>query len=419
MTEDSQNRFHHNDKSPSVRWWKRAIRITIAIAIIAMGLGAGLFIWKTAPKTSKRPPTKWVPLVEVQRFDPQRHQVVVKAMGTVMPASSVKLEARVAGEVIAVHSEFTDGGFVRKGELLVELDDDDYQLTLAQRRSDLVNAEYAFALEQGRQQVARREWELLSDGTPEEEGDLALRKPHLAKARADVAAAEAALRRAALDLERTRIRAPFNAIVRSRSVEVGSQVSPQETLADLVGTDVYWVQATLPVDRLDWVAIPRRAGESGSVVRIRYNRDHVIEGQVVRLLGDLTDQGRMARLLIEVADPLGLSSKAAAARPPLLIGEYVRVEIDGRQLDNVFAVPRTVLRDNDTVWLLGDDQRLEIRKVNPVWRDTELVLLRDHLTPGDRLIVSDISAPVAGMELRVETPGQGKKQQAAAGKKNP
>ncbi len=405
MTKNLQQQFHQNGKSPSVRWWKRAIRIMIAIAIVFVGLGIGLYLWKTAPTTSKRPPAKWVPLVEVQRFAPDRRQVVVKAMGTVMPANSVKLEARVAGEVIAIHPEFTDGGFVRQGDLLVQLEDDDYQLALAQRRSDLVNAKYALALEEGRQQVARREWELLRDGSPEEEGGLALRKPHLEKARADVASAEAALRKAALDVERTRIEAPFNAIILSRSVEVGSQVSPQKTLAELVGTDVYWVKATLPVERLDWVSIPRQAGQKGAMVRIRYNGDHLVEGRVVRLLGDLTNGGRMARLLIEVDDPLGLGSKEAADRPPLLIGEYVRVEIDGRLLDNVFAVPRTVLRDNDTVWLLGDDHKLEIRQVTPVWRDAETVLLRDHLKSSDQLIVSDLPAPVAGMELRVETGG--------------
>ena len=416
MTKDFQQQFHQNDKSPSVRWWKRAIRITIAIVIVFAGVGIGLFLWKTAPTTHKRPPAKWVPLVEVQRFEPTRHQVVVKAMGTVMPARSVKLEARVAGEVIAIHPEFTDGGFVRRGDLLVQLEDDDYQLILAQRRSDLVNARYALSLEQGRQQVARREWELLSDGSPEEEGELALRKPHLEKAQADVAAAEAALRKAALDKERTRISSPFNAIIRSRAVEVGSQVSPQKTLAELVGTDLYWVQATLPVERLDWVSIPRQAGQEGSTVRIRYNGDHTVEGRVVRLLGDLTDGGRMAQLLIEVDDPLGLGSVEASARPPLLIGEYVRVEIDGRHLDNVFAVPRTVLRDNDTVWLLDEAGKLEIRKVMPVWRDAETVLLRDHMKAGDQLIVSDLSAPVAGMELRVASSGLEKKQQAKAGR---
>lgn len=405
MSSEQQNSFYHDDKSPTVRWWKRAIRITIALLIVFIGAVGAVWLIKTAPKPQKREPVKWVPLVQVETFAPGRRQVTVEAMGTVMPARSISLEARVAGPVTALHPEFVEGGYVRKGDLLVQLEDDDYRLALAQRRSDLVNAQYALSLEQGRQEVARREWQLLEGGADTaESGDLALRKPHLEKARADVAAAQAALDKATLDLERTRIRAPFNAIVRNRSVDVGSQVSPQEPLADLAGTDVYWVQATLPVDRLEWITVPQKAGDPGSVARVRYNGDQVVRGDVVRLLADLTDQGRMARVLIAVKDPLGHDT-AAPSRPPLLIGQYVRVEIEGRHLDNVFAVPRTVLRDNDTVWLLDKDQRLEIRKVTPVWRDQERVLLRDRLKSGDRLIVSALSAPVAGMQLRVDPPG--------------
>ena len=60
-----------------------------------------------------------------------------------------------------------------------------------------------------------------SDPTAPEDGDLALRKPHLEKALADLAAAEADLRQADLQLERTRLAAPFNAILRARHVTVG------------------------------------------------------------------------------------------------------------------------------------------------------------------------------------------------------
>ena len=402
MNTTDEDRFHTVVPPSSVNWQRRAIRILVAIALILVGVIAAKTLIATAPKTKKRPPVKWIPLVEVHTFAPDRHQVVVKAMGTVMPAKSVKLEARVAGQVLAIHPEFVDGGFVKKGDVLVQLEEDDLRLVLAQRKSELVNAKYALALEQGRQQVAQREWQLLNDGNVnEQEADLALRKPHLQKAQADVAAAQAALQKAELDLRRTRVIAPFNAIVRSRSVETGSQVSPQESLAELIGTDTYWIQATLAVDRLDWISIPQGANQEGALAKITYSAGHAIEGRVVRLLGDLTDQGRMAKIIVAVNDPLGRTA-SKNHRPPLLIGEYVGLQILGRHLDNVFSIPRTALRDNDTVWLLDGQNKLEIRGVMPVWRDTDHVLLRNNLKPGDRLVVSDLAAPVVGMELRVD-----------------
>jgi multidrug efflux pump subunit AcrA (membrane-fusion protein) len=282
----------------------------------------------------------------------------------------------------------------------------------------VTDAEYALKLELGHQAVAQREWELLSDGKPvrDMEKELALRQPHLNKVRADLTAAEAELKTAMLDLERTQIRAPFNAMVRSKSVDLGSQVTSQESLAELVGTDAYRIQVSIPVDRLEWIQTPSKAGDPGSKARIVYSQNHERIGRVIRLLGDLATEGRMARILVEVADPLGLTANTQY-RTPLLIGEYVRVEIQGRKLDGVFEIPRTALRDQSSVWLVGKNQTLEIRKIRPIWRDPEIVLLKDDLKPGERLIVSDLAAPVDGMMLRVD-PSKSEMKGESPAKKN-
>ena len=87
----------------------------------------------------------------------------------------------------------------------------------------------------------------------------------------------------------------------------------------------------------------------------------------------------------------------------LAIVEFVRVKILGRKLDGVFQIPRTALRDNSSVWIVKENKILEIRKVQPVWRDADVVLLKDDLKPGEQLIVSDLAAPVEGMTVRVNT----------------
>jgi len=388
---------------PAVRWWKRSLRILVALLIVGAGITGATYLKKTAPQATKRPPAKWIPVVRIEPMQPSRHKVVVQAMGTVIPSQQVLLKSRVAGQVIALHPEFVEGGFLDKGDRLVQVDRSDYKLALIQKQTALVDSQYALKLELGRQDVALREWELLNGPENSEESDsaLALRKPHLEKAKADVAAAEAAIARAALDLERTNIKAPFNAMVLSKAIDIGSQVGLQVALAEIVGTDTYWVQASIPIERLDWIQVPHRIGDPGSVVRISYGQGHVINGKVARLMGNLESEGRMARLLIAVTDPLRRQSPRPEG-PPLLLGEYVRVEIEGRVLDNVFTIPRTALRNDNTVWLVKDNDRLDVRKVAPVWRDSKAVVLRDELTAGDRLIVTDLPAPVAGMEVRIE-----------------
>jgi len=378
-------------------------RIVISLIILSVGVGTASYLKNSAPRTKKRLPAKPTPVVQVETVQPSGYQIVVTAMGTVIPDREIVLKPRVSGEIVEIHPEFTEGGILKKGMKVLQIDPKDYELNLAQKQSAVTDAEYSLKLELGHQEVAKREWELLNGINPVQdmEKELALRKPHLDKARADLAAAQADLKKAMLDFKRTHIMAPFNAMVRSRTVDLGSQVTPQEPMAELVGTDAYRIQASVPADRLEWIKIPRLAGDPGSNARIFFGQGHKCSGTVMRLMGDLATEGRMARILVEVSDPLGLN-RSSRDRPPLLIGEYVRIEIQGRRLDDVFKLPRTALRDNSWIWIADENQTLEIRKVRPVWRDADIVLLKDDLKPGEHVVVSDLPAPVQGMTLQVD-----------------
>ncbi|HUV76680.1 MAG TPA: efflux RND transporter periplasmic adaptor subunit [Desulfobacterales bacterium] len=404
MGDNKQNNMLPEKQPNPARSPRPIIRIVLSLVILSAGIGAASYLKNSAPRTRKRPPVKLSPTVLIQTVKPSSYQIIVTAMGTVIPAREMVLKSRVSGEIVEIHPEFTEGGFLKKDMRVIQIDPQDYELALARKRSTVTDAEFALKLELGHQVVAKREWELLNQGKPAQdmEKELALRQPHLNKVRADLSAAEAELKAAMLDLERTHITVPFNAMVRSKSVDRGSQVTLQEPLAELVGTDAYRVQTSLPVDRLEWIDVPVQAGDSGSKARIIYGRGHECSGTVIRLMGDLATEGRMARILVEVSDPLGFNS-SNQDRTPLLIGEYVRVKILGRRLDNVFQIPRSALKDNSSIWIVGENQTLEIRKVRPVWRDADVVLLQDGLKPGEQLIVSDLPAPVEGMTVRVDT----------------
>ncbi len=394
---------------PDSRWRKPLPRFVIAVLILLVGVGAAVYLKKTAPRSEKRPPRTWVPLVTTVSAVTQDYQTTVSAMGTVTPSRRIFLKPQVAGRITALHPDFVEGGLVARGAQLVQIEEADYALALARARSDLVNSRYLLRLEEGRQTVARREWDLLGtdkgalQAPSDTEGALALRKPHLEKARADMAAATAAVDMAKLDLARTRVTAPFNAMVLTRSVNIGSQASVQEALAELVGTDTYWIRVTVPVGRLPWIDVPRRGEDAGAVATVYDGQGGRREGRVVRLLGDLSAQGRMARLLVSVPDPFGLATAGGEVVRPLLIGAYVRVEIMGRKLAQVFVIPRTALRDNDTLWLLSATGTLEVRPVTPLWRDETSVVLDTGLGCGEQVIVSELAAPVPGMALRVNT----------------
>lgn len=381
----------------------RWVTILLCLAIICVGAAGYMMMIKSTPKARKRPPVQMIPLVTVQKIYPKTQRVTIKAMGTVVPAKELTLKSRVSGEIVRVHPEFTEGGLLRKGEQILQIDETDYRLIKAQKQSAVVDANFAFKLELGRQDVAQREWKLLNgnNSAPEADSELALRKPHLEKAQSDLTAARSDLEAAQIQLARTKIVAPFNAVIRSVHVEKGSMAAVQENLATLVGTDDYWVQVSIPVDRLKWIDIPNDYKYIGAEAQITYHGDAVRRGRVIKLLSDLEEQGRMARLVVSIRDPLGIEA-SSEKKPAMLIGEYVRAEIQGRQIEDAYPIPRSALRDNTHIWLADADGKLEIRKVQTIWRDSDMVLIKNGLTPGAQLIISDLATPISGMAVQVD-----------------
>jgi RND family efflux transporter MFP subunit len=366
----------------------------VCIGLIATAVLVSYVLVKTKPKAEKIRPPKRAELVNTQPLESGDEAMMVQVTGTVTPAKNIRVRARVSGEVIQIADGFIDGGLLAANEAILKIDPVDFELALAQTASALEKARFDYKIELGRQDVAKREWELLK---PEGEvsaleTELALRIPHLKASKAALQAAEANLKKAELNLARTEIKTPFNAVVLSRNVNLGSQAAQQDVLAELAGTDEYWITVSIPVDRIEWLTIP------GSMARIYSGNTHMREGRVIRLLGDLEEKGRMARVLIEVDDPLSLKPENAEKKP-LLLGEYVRVEISGRVLNGVFSIPRKALRENGRIWIATTNETLEVRSVDVLWRDASRVLVRDGLSNHDLLIVSDLTAPIDGMNV--------------------
>jgi hypothetical protein len=223
------------------------------------------------------------------------------------------------------------------------------------------------------------------------------------------------LSRARLAVGKTVLKAPFNAYVIDENIDKGQVVAPMSPVATLVGTDKFWVQVSLPVDKLGWIRIPGVRGveaDDGSVATITLKSGlEVIQrrGRIIRLRSDLDPVARMARVVVEIDDPLGLKKQTEVvtegARPdnglPLFIGAYVSVEIDGRMVEGVVEVPRKAIRDGDTVYVITEDNKLAVKKVEIVWRTRETVLVSAGIADGDRVVVSPLAAPVDGMKLQV------------------
>jgi RND family efflux transporter MFP subunit len=403
MTEEYENVAKQKPTSSPWIWLGRLFRLALTVAILA-GSAAVAYHWmKNPPQAKRRPPRAQETLVDVQALHLGSQQIVVEAMGTVIPARKIQLASRVAGHLQEVHPQFEPGGRFETGETVLRVDRQDYELAVAQLQANLVKTESSLKLEMGQQSIAQREYELLGEFASKEDETLVLRQPQLDSSKATIAAARASLEKAKLDLKRTNILAPFNAMVQSRNVDLGSFVSPGAPLATLIDTDTYWIEVSVPVDELPWIQIPGRNATQGSAARIDHQpswgkgvyRDATVE----QLMTELEPGGLMARLLLAVSDPLHLEASITEKRP-LLLDLKVGVDILCDELSNVVDIPRTALRNGNFVWIMSAEKTLEIREVSIAWGGKDHVYLSEGIQDGDLLITSDLAAPVAGMLLR-------------------
>jgi RND family efflux transporter MFP subunit len=380
------------------------LKAVLPVVILVLAGGIAYSIVTTAPQPERHPKPRQPRLVETVDIDLTKQILTIEAWGQVQPVHQIILRSQVNGKIIAVNPELVPGGRFSKGETILRLDPMDYVLAVRQRQADLAKARVALVLEEGNQTVAKQEFDLLGETINEQEKALVLRLPQLSAMKADVDAATAALQSAKLALSRTVIKAPFDVTVIRHHVDLGTYVTTTSDLVTLAGTKEYWVEIAVPIAHLRWITIPRTPDEPGSTVKLSqenvWGKERFRTGRVVRLLTDLEPEGRMARLLVAIQDPLNLQEQNTQL-PRVMLGSYLRAEIQGKELDRLAKVDRRWVHDKDTVWLMNKNNVLEIRPVTIAYRGQHEVFISEGLEPGDRLVVTDISAPTEGMPLRL------------------
>lgn len=376
----------------------------ISAGILLASALATFLLFVTEPEAEREGATKTtamlVDAVEVTRGD---FKPTVVVTGNVQAAKDVILSPQVEGQVIKISENFIPGSFVREGEVLLQINPADYRNTLLLRKSDLELAKANLSIEMGRQDVAQKDFELIGQELSPENRALVLRKPQLESAKATVDAAEAAVNQARLDLQRTTIRAPFDAHVISRNTNIGAQLAPGAEIGRLVGMDEYWVVANVPMGKVNWLTFSDNNDKTASSVKIyshNWQTNQYREGKLYRLVGALDAETRLARVLVSVPDPL-VRKAGTDTIPPLMIGAFVTCHIEAREISDVVRLDRDHLRQGGTVWVLQDG-KLSIRDVDIVFQDANYAYIREGLSDHDQVVTTDLSTVVEGSPLRTE-----------------
>ena len=373
--------------------------LPIIIIIICVTISVVLIATKSKPQRRKPPPA--ITHVDAIRLELEDYPVIVHTQGTVQPRTESTLIPQVSGRIEWVSPAFREGGFFERGDILLRIEKSDYITALVVAEAKLARAQLISAEEVARSEQAREDWKKLGDGS--DPGALVLRQPQLADARATVASAIAQRDQAQRDLERTEITAPYAGRILEKRVDVGQFVTPGSVMARIYAVDYAEIRLPLSDIEIAFVKLPEiyrgestQDLESGPKVILHASfgeQQHTWEGYIVRTEGAIDTRSRQLFVVAQVDDPYG---RSVANRPPLKSGQFVEAEIMGDVLRDVFVISRSTLREGREVLLIDGENKLIRREVEIVWSDSENVVVRKQLAPGDVLCLTPLPYAAEG-----------------------
>lgn len=377
----------------------------LPLIVIVLLSGLSYFVYHNPPQAQRMPPQRDPAIsVEIETIVPRPYPIWIESYGRIRPRTQSELLPQVAGEVVWIDPAFRVGGFFEAGDELLRIDDRDYRVALAQAEASLMAARQTLSEEQARSEQARADWRRL--GNSGEPPALVARSPQLNAARAALASAEAEVTQAKLNLERTRIRAPYAGRVLEKSVDIGQVVSSGTTLATLYAVDYVEIRLPLQSRDLAYIDLPERyrysdpSEQAMPAVTLISDliRHEEWQGRVVQTEGAIDDESRQLYVLAQLDDPYGAQ---AEGRVPLKIGQYVKARIEGQVLPHAIVVPNRVIYQGSYVYV-EENGSVQRREVEIGWQNEEEALIVAGLAPGDHLVTTTLGQVVSGTPVHVQ-----------------
>ena len=269
---------------------KGALFKTVRVAVVLLvAVAIAVALVQLRPRAEKQERTSDGRLVEVVRTRSQTLPMIVDAYGTVAPRESLKLVAEVRGQVVAMHPDFIEGGFVKSGEVLLTIDPRDYELAVRRAKvgirqaqaeldrlaQDILNLNASLKLarsdvdlalaevnrfknlagknmtSQSALDKANRQHLTSRERLQTLENQLAVTGPDRIRLESHLEMARVAMEQAILDLERCQVDTPFDAWVTQKAVETGQHLAVGQSVGSIYRAGAFDIEVKIP-----WVIWP-------------------------------------------------------------------------------------------------------------------------------------------------------------------
>lgn len=393
---------------------KKMLRYFLPLGLIVLAVVTviGMATMSKGKRPERQDSGQSATLVETIKAEARSLNFIIQSQGTVRPRTQTNLVAQVSGIVVSVSDSFVAGGFFRAGDVLLEIDPSDYRTALKRAEAALASRKAKLTEEKSRSEQAVKDWRNLGrEGNPP---DLVMRLPQLADATANVLAAEADIDKARRDLERTRISAPYDGLLRDRRVDIGQYVTPGTQLGISFAVDTAEIRLPLATAELAFLNLPASTDtktEDYPEVSLTAEFGDLTkrwDAQLIRTEGVLDESSRALYVVASVVDPYGFLGESP--QDELRMGTFVRAAINGRYVENVVVLPRHVLRNDNTVLVANAERELEVRQVNLVRAEGRQVYITDGVSDGELVVTTTLDAPIPGTRLVIRGDATNNKQ---------
>ena len=365
------------------------------VAVLFFSLSAMLAISAcNEPRLAETKEAKPSPQVAVVTVQPIPRPIIRELPGRIAPMRVAEIRARVAG--IVMERLFKQGAEVKAGDILYRIDPARFEVEL-----DATNAALAKAravLEHAERHAQRIEKLSNNQVASQAQNDNAMAS--FRQAQADVAARQADVARAKLDLDYTTVRAPISGRIGGALMTEGAFVGQGEVthLATVQQLDPIYADFVQSVSELQQL---RRDFESGAIDQVTPDSAKVRlvfdDGTVYPYPGQLVFSDASVD---KTTNQVTLRGEFPNPRSELLPGMYVRIHIEQGIDGDSLAVPQQAVRRNDAggndVYILRGDNRAVVQPVRLGHLVEEQWLVLDGLKPGDRVVVEGFQKFAAG-----------------------